>query len=274
MGVHENQDADVDADDLSGAWNFRDVAESAGVRPGRFFRSSELTGLDDGGRALIRRLGITDVADLRSPREVERRGPGLVPDGVAVHLLPFPDVAAVDGEAPHEATFQRVMSEKPDDEDVADAAKRFMLQEYLHFPTLGGARRAVREVTTLLTDGRPVITHCFAGKDRTGFTVAVVLEALGVERDAIMTDFLRSNVAVAQLRARILDSVRSRAGETPEVLTFAEARLTDEVLGVREEYLDAARRSIDDNYGSLDAYLRASGVTADDLTRLRAALLT
>jgi len=67
--------------------------------------------------------------------------------------------------------------------------------------------------------------------------------------------------------------VRHRAGETPEVLTFVDARLTDEILGVREEYLDAARRSIDDNYGSLDAYLRASGVTADDVTRLRAALL-
>lgn len=263
----------TDAEELSGAWNFRDVAESAGVRPGRLFRSSELTGLDDGGRALIRRLGITDVADLRSPREVERRGPGLVPDGVAVHRLPFPDVAAVDGETPHEATFQQVMSEKPDDEDVAVAAKRFMVQEYLHFPTLGGARRAVREVITLLTDERPVITHCFAGKDRTGFTVAVVLEAVGVAREAIMADFLRSNAAVPQLREQILESVRNRAGETPEVLTFAEAQLTDEVLGVREEYLDTARRSIDENYGSLDDYLRTAGVTVEDVTRLRAVLL-
>ncbi|MGH3677460.1 MAG: tyrosine-protein phosphatase, partial [Mycobacterium sp.] len=168
----------IDTGELSGAWNFRDVAEETGLRPGRFFRSSELTGLDDVGRGLFRRLGITDVADLRSPREVERRGPGLVPDGVAVHLLPFPDVSAVDGEAPHEATFQKMMSEKPDDEDVAVAAGRFMTEEYQRFPTLGGARRAVRQVISLLADGRPVIAHCFAGKDRTGFTVATVLETL------------------------------------------------------------------------------------------------
>jgi protein-tyrosine phosphatase len=258
--------------ELSGAWNFRDVSEATGVRPGRFFRSSELSGLDDGGRELIRRLGITDVADLRSPREVERRGPGQVPDGVAVHLLPFPDVSAVDGEAPHEATFQKMMSEKPDDEDVAVAAERFMTEEYLRFPTLGGAQRAVRQVISLLADGRPVITHCFAGKDRTGFTVATVLEAVGVDRDAILADFLRSNDAVPQLRARILESVRDRT-ETPEVLTFAEARLTDEVLGVREDYLDAARRSITQNYGSLRGYFDAAGVTADDVARVRAALL-
>jgi protein-tyrosine phosphatase len=262
----------VSVGELSGAWNFRDVAEETGVLPGRFFRSSELSRLDDVGRELFNRLGITDVADLRSPREVERHGPGQVPDGVAVHLLPFPDVSAVDGEAPHEATFQKMMSEKPDDEDVAVAAGRFMTEEYLRFPTLGGAQRAVRQVISLLANERPVIAHCFAGKDRTGFTVATVLEAIGVDRDAILSDFLRSNAAVPQLRQQILESVRDRS-ETQEEVTFAEARLTDEVLGVREDYLDATRRSIEENYGGLRGYLAAAGVTADDVARVRAALL-
>jgi protein-tyrosine phosphatase len=262
----------VDLGELSGAWNFRDVADATGVRPGRFFRSSELSRLSDDGRRRLVELGISDVADLRSPREVERRGPGLVPSGVEVHLLPFPDVSAVDGEAPHEATFQKMMGEKRDDEDVAAAARRFMTEEYLRFPTLGGAQRAVRQVITLLAGGRPVITHCFAGKDRTGFTVATVLEAVGVERDAILADFLRSNAAVPQLRERILESVRDRS-ETSEVVTFAEARLTDEVLGVQEAYLAAARQSIEENYGSLGAYLEAAGVTTDQLAAVRAALL-
>jgi protein-tyrosine phosphatase len=262
----------VSLGELSGAWNFRDVAEETGVRPGRFFRSSELSRLDDGGREVLRRLGITDVADLRSPREVEKRGPGLVPAGIAVHLLPFPDVSAVDGEAPHEAAFQKLMREKRDDEDIAVAAGRFMTGEYLRFPTLGGAQRAVRQVVSLLADERPVIAHCFAGKDRTGFTVATVLEAVGIPRDAIVADFLRSNAAVPQLRDRILESVRDRS-ETPEVVTFAEARLTDEVLGVREDYLAAAHRSIQENYGGLRGYLEAAGVTDEDISRVRAALV-
>jgi len=241
------------------------------VRHGRFFRSSELSRLDDDGRDLIRRLGIADVADLRSPRELERRGPGAVPAGVEVHLLPFPDLSAVDGEAPHEATFEKMMTEKPDDEDVAVAAGRFMNEEYQRFPTLGGAKRAVRQVISLIAEGRPVITHCFAGKDRTGFTVATVLETLGVDRDAILADFLRSNDAIAPLRQRILESVRERS-ETDETITFAEARLTDEVLGVREEYLDAARATIDQEYGGLRGYLEAAGVTDEDVARLRDAL--
>ena len=259
----------VGVGELSGAWNFRDVNAETGVRPGRFFRSSELSQLDDTGREVFRQLGITDVADLRSAREVERHGPGLVPDGVEVHLLHFHEVAAVAGEAPHEPAFQKLMSEKPDDEDVAVAAHRFMIEEYLRFPTLGGAQRAVRQVISLLADERPVIAHCFAGKDRTGFTV---LDAIGVDRDAVMADLLRSNAAVPRLREQILESVRDRS-ETDEILTFAEARLTDEVLGVREDYLDASRRSIEQNYGSLAGYLDAAGVTTGDVARVRAALL-
>jgi protein-tyrosine phosphatase len=258
--------------ELSGAWNFRDVAEETGVSPGRLFRSSELSGLSvEGGRRLVE-LGITDVADLRSAREVERHGVGAVPDAVQVHHLHFHEVSAVDGAAPHESAFQKMMTDRPDDEDITVAALRFMTEEYQRFPTLEGAQRAVRQVISLLGAGRPVIAHCFAGKDRTGFTVATVLEAVGVDREAVLADFLRSNAAVPQLREQILKSVRERT-ETDEEATFAEARLTDAVLGVQPDYLEAAWKSIEKNYGSLQRYLEAAGVTVGDVAKLRAALL-
>jgi protein-tyrosine phosphatase len=60
---------------------------------------------------------------------------------------------------------------------------------------------------------------------------------------------------------------------TDEVVSFMQSRLTDEVLGVREQYLSTSRRVVDENYGGLDAYLRHSGVTTDDVARLRAQLL-
>ncbi len=258
--------------ELQGAWNFRDVADSTGVlRPGRLFRSGELSDLGDDGRDELRQLGITDVADLRSRREVQRHGPGRVPDGVEVHLLPIPDLgpddADPDGEAPHEHAFKRLLEDKPDDEPVSEASTRYMIEEYSRFPTYNGTQHALHRVVSLLADGRSVLAHCFAGKDRTGFMVALVLEAAGVGRDAIVADFLSSNHAVPQLRARILEAVRQRSDVevTPELMAFTEARLSDEVLGVRQEYLDAARRTIDENYGSLDGYLRNANVTHADL---------
>src|SRR5271165_5297395 len=257
--------------ELQGAWNFRDIADSTGVvRPGRFFRSGELSDLGDDGRDELNRLGLTDVADLRSRREVERHGPGLVPDGVEIHLLPNPD-----GDAPHEHAFRRLLEDKADDEPVSEASTRYMTEEYSRFPTYNGAQQALHRVVSLLADGRSVLTHCFAGKDRTGFMVALVLEAAGVQRDAIMADFLGSNRAVPQLRDRILEAVRERSDVevTPELMAFTEARLSDEVLGVREQYLDTARRTIDENFGSLDGYLRSADITEDDVNRLRSALL-
>lgn len=262
----------LNPDALSGAWNFRDIAEETGIRPGRFFRSSELSGLDDSGRSALLGFGITDVADLRSVREVERHGTGAIPAGVEVHHLHFHEVTAVHGGAPHETAFRKMMTEKPDNEDIAEAASRFMTEEYQRFPTLAGAQRAVRQVISLIGAGRPVIAHCFAGKDRTGFTVATVLEAVGVDPDVVLADFLRSNAAVPRLREQILKSVRERI-ETDEEVTFVEARLTDAVLGVQPEYLEASRRTIVDTYGGMQTYLEAAGVTPEDVTRLRDSLL-
>ncbi|OBI30810.1 tyrosine-protein phosphatase [Mycobacterium sp. E2238] len=267
--------------ELSGAWNFRDVAdETPGLRPGRLFRSGELSRLDDEGRATLRELAITDVADLRAAREVARRGPGLVPDGVDIHLLPFPDLGdaeQTEDDAPHETAFRRLFAGDPDqsDEAVNEAAVRHMIDEYRQFPFRNGAQRAVHHVFSLLAAGRAVLTHCFAGKDRTGFVIATVLETVGIDRDTIVADYLRSNAAVPQLRDHIYEMIQQRSDVelTPEVVTFTKARLADGVLGVRPEYLAAARQAIDETYGSLDAYLRDAGIAQTVVDRLRNELL-
>ena len=67
-------------------------------------------------------------------------------------------------------------------------------------------------------------------------------------------------------------SVRARV-DSPEMLSYAEARLSDDVLGVREEYLDAAWRTLLETYGSVTGFLKAAGVSDDDITALRGALV-
>ena len=166
-----------------------------------------------------------------------------------------------------------MMTEKPDDEDVAAAARRFMTEEYQRFPTLAGAQRALRQVVTLLADGttgdhtllRGQGPHRLHRRDR----------ARGRRhRPRRHPRRLPTQQPGRPAVAGTDHGIHPRPHRTPtRSLTFAEARLTDEVLGVREEYLDAARRTIDENFGDLTGYLEAVGVTDDDLAKLRAFLL-
>ncbi|OBF27623.1 tyrosine-protein phosphatase [Mycobacterium sp. ACS4331] len=263
--------------ELSGGWNFRDVSTSTSqaIAPGRLFRAGELSQLDDTGVQQLRALGVTDVADLRTAIEVEKHGADLVPHGVVVHLLPFVEVVvSIDGDAPHENAFSRLMTEKPDEESVFDAAQRYMTEEYTRFAKAPGAARAVNRMVTLLAGGSSVLTHCFAGKDRTGFSVAVILEAAGLDRDTVMADYLASNAAAPRLRELIMERIAKRFnGEIPdEAREFTEARLSDDVLGVRAEYLEAALRTIEADFGSVEGYVRSTSVSDEDLARLRTAL--
>jgi len=264
----EDQISDTRA--LPGAINFRDVARCGAVRPGRLFRSGELSRLNDDGRKALQQIGIVDVADLRSPGEVSLLGPGQVPSGVLIHGLPIPDVAT-DGESPHEHAWRQAMTENPDSETIAVAATRYMVEEYRRFPTYSGTQRALRRIVQLLADERSVLVHCFAGKDRTGFLVALVLEAIGVDRNAILTDYLYSNASMSSLRSQVLHMIEKRSGATAFI---TEAQLCEEVIGVRGEYLAAARSAIDGQFGSLTAYLRDAGIYESDVERLRSALLS
>ncbi len=105
--------------------------------------------------------------------------------------------------------------------------------------------------------------------------VALVLEAVGLDRDVIVADYLRSNDSVPQLRARISEMIQQRFDTelAPEVVTFTKARLSDGVLGVRAEYLAAARQTIDETYGSLGGYLRDAGISQATVNRMRGVLL-
>lgn len=266
-----SKDVTRDIGKLPGVVNFRDVALCTGARPGRLFRSGELIRLDDEGRDVLRQLGVKDVVDLRTSAEAKRRGPGLVPDGVEIHRLPIPDGAAdASGNAPHEHAWRQAMKEKSDEESFADTAMRYMVEEYSRFPTYNGAQRALSLIVRRLGAGRPVLVHCFAGKDRTGLIIALVLEASGIDREAVMADYLRSNESAADLRSQVLDMIEQQSEATAFI---TKAQLGGASFGVREEYLTAARRTIDDSFGSLRGYLDDAGISEAEVYRLRDALL-
>jgi protein-tyrosine phosphatase len=108
----------------------------------------------------------------------------------------------------------------------------------------------------------PVLYHCSAGKDRTGWLSALLLGVLGVDRATIVEDYLLTNAVTAEDIDKVLEILETRRGLPPE--------LVRPVLSALPEYLDAAYQEI----GPLDDYLR-DGLDLDDteLDALRSRLL-
>jgi protein tyrosine/serine phosphatase len=105
-----------------------------------------------------------------------------------------------------------------------------------------------------------VLVHCAAGKDRTGVIVALALDAVGVEREMIVADYLASAERIEAIVARLISSPVYRAeleGHDPQ----QHAPLP----GTMERVFEL----IDERHGGSAAWLGANGLGEADLERLR-----
>src|SRR2546429_6687993 len=102
-------------------------------------------------------------------------------------------------------------------------------------------RRVSALFAHLLEDRAPLVIHCTAGKDRTGFACALILHTLGVSEDIISEDYLLTN--------RFYRRDPNSSSDLPEEVK--------QVLGsVQASFLAAAFEAIDADYGDLETYLR------------------
>ncbi len=191
--------------------NFRDVAAGAGsgpLRPGRLFRSAQPYHLDAADVTQIRRSGIVTVIDLREPHErvppdwapAEAIGVRVVRVPVADQILPSADEAAPPRRPPPGS------ASVPQGHLILGAFYRAIVEQ-------AGAR--LSELMTAVADGAPVLLHCAAGKDRTGTTVALLLDLIGTDHESIVADFLLTNQAMPQVLSQLTgESAEQRSART------------------------------------------------------------
>jgi protein-tyrosine phosphatase len=233
--------------------NVRDVGglplrDGGQTRPGVLLRSASLHYLTPGDvEHLVDVLGLKLVLDLRTGREVDRDGPTAVARaGVETVWLSF---LAEDGEP---------LPEADDDLDP-------MVHNYLGYLSQRGENvvQAVRRLAA--PDAGPALVHCAAGKDRTGVLVALVLDAVGVQRSAVLADYMLSAEQVPAMFRRWT----AAAGEPmPADLTPHLPRV--EVMATVLARLDAEHGI--GEVGGAAGWLRANGLDVADLDRLRGRL--
>ncbi|WP_246102431.1 tyrosine-protein phosphatase [Streptomyces piniterrae] len=249
--------------------NFRDVgglptADGRRLKHGRLFRSGHLAHATEADAAFLAGLGLHTIFDFRNASDIGLEGPDVTLPGVRNVNIPLTDPA--DG-----AEFWAMVRDGELDQlrtalgDGQGSAR--MTRTYRNIITTRTEDHS-RVLHALAEDSVPALMHCAAGKDRAGLSVAVTLLAVGVERDAIEADYLKSNDPSRRYKIRRSDN--SAAGMSQEVM-----ELLSPLFGAHTEYLDAAFDAIDETWGSTENYLTEGlRLTPATRERLRTQLLT
>lgn len=252
---------------LAGAPNFRDMGgyrarDGRRLRYNLVFRSEGLAELTGDDLEVVRKLGIHLICDLRSEHEREQV-PTRWPDNSPVKTLHL-DIAA-DLRAEY-AVMSKLLLASPSSEGANEA----MLTTYRQFPTAFAGRLSQFFEQILAGTHLPLIFHCAAGKDRTGFMAALLLIALEVPLDAVIGDYL--------LTARYWNGQRGEAAIRQALFAiFGEEPPTaviQPLMMVKEEYLLAAFDVIEQQYKTVDSYLeQVAGLGAKQRLALQNLLL-
>jgi len=248
---------------LTGAANFRAVKSYAGadgryLRPGIFYRSGELSRLSAEDLAVLAGLNIRLVCDLRSQRE-QAEYVSRWPDGSLHRHLDVPNRDSA-GASP-ENMFRLITSEAG-----AAGAEKAMAFLYRRKPRAYAPHLQQLFAAILAGDALPLLVHCHAGKDRTGFIVAMLLAAAGVAHDDILDDYettAKFFPVEPETRAMVAWAKRSYGHD----LTLDSARPMAEA---RRDYIETAFAEVEASHGGIARYLAESvGLSEADIARYR-----
>jgi protein-tyrosine phosphatase len=226
---------------LAGSPNFRDagdyVCEGGKLARGKLFRSGHLAYLNDADRLRLAALGLEMVVDLR--REDERElEPSWLPEGVvfvAAEITPGSQGSAI----------------YADSTQLGGARAMFDFMCDINREFVESQTDTYREVFArlLASDAERVLFHCSAGKDRTGFAIAILQLAMGVSVADVEKDYLLSREYY--LPQEQMSRVRAK---------YPVEHLSDDallpMLRAEIDYLHSALRAMDRRYGGIERYLR------------------
>jgi protein tyrosine/serine phosphatase len=241
---------------LTGAENIRDLGglpliTGGHTRSGVLYRGDTLQELTPGDVELFRTLGLRTVIDLRTNLEATKEGRGPLADEPIRYVnLPFmPDELLM----PSDDRQRQII--------VAERREQDRVEHYLGYLKYAGDRVVGAVKVMAEPDGPPALFHCAAGKDRTGVLAALVLDAVGVEREAIVADFALTNER--------LERVGARLRRMPTYANYTGALSNKDMSADPQTMIDVLA-TLDDRDGGGAGWLLANGLTDAELASLKA----
>ena len=252
---------------FEGIPNFRDLggyptADGRQVKWGVLYRAGTFAESSRADLQGLQHLNIETLIDFRSTAE-KASEPNQLPDPIGFEVVEIPTLD--DGNA---AMVEEITGRIETGDFEGFDPNTLMLDANRQFASAFTPQFRQFIQTILKADGAPVVWHCSAGKDRTGFASAILLRILGVPQDVVMQDYMASKENALEARRSQLMLLRLFKGdEAADKLSV--------MLGVEEDWLAAAFVQIDATWGSFDNYVYQGLQLSDaDIAQLKAALLS
>ncbi|MFF1375371.1 tyrosine-protein phosphatase [Streptomyces sp. NPDC058308] len=255
---------------LQGAVNVRDVGgyrtyDGERVAYGRVFRADALGKLTDADLGTLAGLGLKKVIDFRVAAEVQYDGADRLPAGASPVSRPITD----------NGLFTQLLTAIGSKDPVKQEemlgngrAAAFMREVYRTFVTDSVNRAQFAATLRDIADSRsPLLYHCTAGKDRTGWTTYLLLRLVGVPDRTAVGDYLASNTYRAAYDARLREALKQGGFmQNPDLIIPLQE--------VRTDYLGTALDEAAKRYGGLQGYLtKGLGLDAGTILKLRESLV-
>lgn len=253
---------------LEGGRNFRDLggyttADGKRVKWGKIYRSGVMNGLTDADYDYLSGLGIRIVCDLREMEE-RKAEPTVWRTEPAASYVTW-NYASENNQLMANLFSNGVPS--------PEQTRNVMMDLYHEIAYEHGPRYAFM-FDQLAQGNIPLAFNCSAGKDRAGTGAALILAALGVERDQIVRDYALSETYVDYIAE--FKAAASEAGDDSPYAFLAQ--LPVEVMAplMRSDpaYIEATLDMLEKDHGSVLAFIRNElNVTDEELKAIRAQLL-
>lgn len=201
-----------------------------------FFRSGELYDLSSQDISFLEnKLKIKKIYDFRRPEEIENRPDSQIKNAEYKNI----NLMSTAGQA--NPSLKNMT--------ISDDIESHMFDAYTELVLGDSAQKGYHTFfMALLSASDPILFHCFAGKDRTGFAAALILKIAGVSDEEIYKDYLQTNIDRQVANKKILQAFKNKL--SPDKLAGLEVS-----LNVKKEYLDHAFSLINQHFENFENYL-------------------